>query len=244
MAMVGPSHLGKKSFVLFELQSHLSDTDILAVDRSIAGAREAASFCLTAPIFSPVKVVLIDSADELSEPAQDAYLKLCEETPPNICIIMIMEDNERLFPSLQSRIRKTIKWYPISLNEMHEFADSIHIENQLFLSACSGRPGLYQLLCDYNEELSSLYKVTTEIMTGVVNPAIVSTPKFILDLPNKPDPAREAASVICSFAAREALKQSGSYKIAAAFLHFSSLLVKMPNTNAEIYWQKICSSSM
>jgi hypothetical protein len=245
MALVGPSYLGKKSFVLSELQSNLAPPDILLVDRSIAGAREAISFCSTCPIFSSIRAVLVDDAGGLSEPAQDAYLKLCEETPPNVAIIMVMEDDGYLLSALRSRIRKITRWFPLNSDEMKEFAESESLTDQSALDLCNGRPGLYQLIYE-NKELVKLYALITEIINGPINSSIISTPKIILDLPSKPSTMREAVALICSTAVKNAIRNVGSsdnlsdvfYNRALSFLQFSVTLLRSPNTNADIYWQK------
>jgi len=250
MALVGPSYLGKKSFILNELQHTLAPPDILLVDRSIAGAREASSFCFISPIFSSVRAVLVDDAGNLSEPAQDAYLKLCEETPPNIIIILVMEDDGHLLPALQSRIRKTIKWFPLDSNEMKAFAESESF-NQSALELCNGRPGLCQLICE-SEELPELYTLVTKIIDGSINPSIISTPKVILDLPNKPSVMRDAIAIVCSMAVKSAIQNIGLHggslndfhNRALNFLRFSVTLLRSPNTNADIYWQKSCLLSV
>jgi hypothetical protein len=229
MALVGPSYLGKKSFVLSELQSNLAPPDILLVDRSIAGAREAISFCSTCPIFSSIRAVLVDDAGGLSEPAQDAYL----------------EDDGYLLSALRSRIRKITRWFPLNSDEMKEFAESESLTDQSALDLCNGRPGLYQLIYE-NKELVKLYALITEIINGPINSSIISTPKIILDLPSKPSTMREAVALICSTAVKNAIRNVGSsdnlsdvfYNRALSFLQFSVTLLRSPNTNADIYWQK------
>jgi hypothetical protein len=251
IALVGPPHLGKRSFILNELQSFLAISDFLVVDCSIAGAREAKIFCSTAPLFSPIKVILVDDAGNLSEPAQDAYLKLCEETPSNVCIIIITEDIGYLLPALQSRIRETIRWLPLNSNEMKAFIQSIPLEDCPALGLCNGRPGWCQFMCEH-EELSELYNLITEIVDGSINPAVVLTPEVVSDLPNKPSLMREAVAMTCSIAVRSVIRNlalyNGSFnnlcRRSLNFLQFSSILIKSPSVNAEIYWQKTCFLSV
>ena len=232
-ALVGPSHLGKRSFVEHELKSTLVHSDLLFVDSSVADAREAAKFCYSLPIFSPFKIVVIDNADKLSEPAQDAYLKLCEETPLKSRVMMITEDDRRLLPALRSRIRQIIKWYPLDTEEMVEFAGCRN--PRIFI--CNGRPGLYELI---TEELIHLHDLVSRIIIGLVNPIIVSTPKVILDLPNKLTPMREAISIVCSSAAKSVLPSREYHARAVKFAIFANELIKHPQINADIYWQKSC----
>lgn len=230
IALVGPPHLGKKSFVAQELKSLLVESDIFFANHSVADAREASLFCYSSPMFSPFKAVVIDNADKLSEPAQDAYLKLCEETPPKIRIIMITEDDGHLLPALRSRIKQTIKWYPLSTGEMVEFAGQ---NPNIFL--CEGKPGLYELITD---ELVALHDLVSQIILELVNPITISTPKIILDLPNRPSPMREVVSVICVLAAKSVLPSVRHHARAVKLMTFANEIIKYPQVNADIYWQK------
>jgi hypothetical protein len=239
IALVGPSYLGKHSFIHALLQEELSSLDILNADKSIAGAREALEFCESPSIFGSMKAVLVNDADKLSEPAQDAYLKLCEETPPGIIIIMIVEDDHHLLPALRSRIDTRIKWDLLSIEEMNEYASTLSDHPSMFIDC--RRPGLYQLIHG-DDKFTDFFKLIVEsIMKGA--DFTMPTPELIKNLPNKPTPIRDAASLVCSFAARSLISHVELRSRIVNFLKFASILIRLPSVNAEIYWQRYCLAS-
>jgi hypothetical protein len=107
---------------------------------------------------------------------------------------------------------------------------------------CEGKPGLYELITD---ELVALHDLVSQIILELVNPITISTPKIITDLSNKPSPMREMVSIICSSAARSVLPSTKYHAKAVKFVTFANEIIKHPQVNADIYWQKsFLTSSM
>lgn len=59
----------------------------------------------TTATFSPWRVVVIDSIDDLERPAANALLKSLEEPPANSLFLLVSHAPERLLPTIRSRCR-------------------------------------------------------------------------------------------------------------------------------------------
>jgi DNA polymerase-3 subunit delta' len=59
----------------------------------------------TTATFSPWRVVVIDSIDDLERPAANALLKNLEEPPPSSLFLLVSHAPERLLPTIRSRCR-------------------------------------------------------------------------------------------------------------------------------------------
>ncbi|MEM7270557.1 MAG: DNA polymerase III subunit delta' [Pseudomonadota bacterium] len=52
------------------------------------------------------RVAIVDAADEMNGPAQNALLKLLEEPPPKVLILLVAHAPNRLLPTIRSRCRR------------------------------------------------------------------------------------------------------------------------------------------
>lgn len=59
----------------------------------------------TTPTFSPLRIVLVDSADDLGREAANALLKNLEEPPPGTLFLLVSHAPGRLLPTIRSRCR-------------------------------------------------------------------------------------------------------------------------------------------
>lgn len=217
-----------------------TDSDIFVVDHTIDAARYVASSLSISSIYSPFQALVINGADRLSEPAQDAYLKLFEEPFEHLKIFLICNDDHWLLSPLHSRITRRIGWNPLTRSEMEEFinAESLSID-EFAIKVCDGRPGLYhEIISDKSYE--ELYKLMINIVTGLVNPMVVSIPDVIKKISSKSSIEIDIVSRICSMAIRDSLGQKLDRNIAINLLSFVSNLKRIPSINAEIHWQRAC----
>jgi DNA polymerase-3 subunit delta' len=72
----------------------------------IGQVREIKRYLLQAPNRSSRRTVVIDGAEFLTPEAENALLKTTEEPYPRALIILIVDDPERLLPTLRSRLQK------------------------------------------------------------------------------------------------------------------------------------------
>jgi DNA polymerase-3 subunit delta' len=63
------------------------------------------------------RVAIIDAVDEMNTAAANALLKLLEEPPPNVTLILISHQPSRLLPTIRSRCRE-LRLHPLSAADM------------------------------------------------------------------------------------------------------------------------------
>ena len=233
----GPPYIGKRSFILHALETLLESPDLLSVDHSILGAREASSFCSSAPIFSPYRAIIVDGADRLSDAAQDAYLRLSEEPPGPSRIFFIAEDEGNLSPALLSRMENVTRWSALGSSDMDSFIESQPItEDVEARRLCAGWPGLYLIMLG-KPEYVRLYSHVVRCICSVDSSFVASVPDAIKSLKSGRSPERDAVALICRKAALSLVGRINLHSRICRLLAFSSLLTRIPSTNAEIHWQ-------
>ena len=75
-------------------------------DGGIDLVRSASHFLWQKPVVSKKRTLIINNADNLTLPAQNAILKISEEPPAHALIILIVRDPEVLLPAVVSRFQK------------------------------------------------------------------------------------------------------------------------------------------
>lgn len=242
VALTGPSGLGKRSFLERELQEVVEESDRVSVDSSVDGAREAVSFLQSLPLFSPYRVAVVDGSGALSEPAQDAYLRLCEEPPSSSRVFFLVEDDGLLLPALRSRIQEVVRWRPLDAGEMEDFLESHPVARDTdALALCRGIPGLYEVMLGH-PEYPVLASAVAKIVEGGADPLSVPIPDAVSALPGKAVPEREAVAAVCRAAALARVGDPGARARIFAFLRFSAVLLRHPAANAEVHWQRAAVS--
>jgi len=236
--LVGSPHLGKASFARELLTSELHEADFMEMEPGIDGARQAVEFSRTDPVGSPVRAVLVDDADRLGEPAQDALLKLLEEAPPFLAVVLVAHDLGRMQPALASRVRTVVRWEPLSDDEMRAFAGSMLLAVSDFaLGVARGLPGMYKIVAElagFDELRSSALRAARRELS-LLSPV----PAVVKDLENGPGPVRDAAVHVLRGAAREVVHNSAA---AGEILRFCAVLSGSTSANAEIHWMRMVSA--
>lgn len=232
----GPSYTGKMTWISGLIQSHTHDSDIYISDSSVASAREAIEFASSRPSFSSYRVIIIDNAQSLSEPAQDAYLKLCEEPPNFLRFYFVTEDHDIFLPSLRSRLSYIYRWSRLDDSEMKDFiqVDSLSPDEEAG-RLCFGCPGLYHVISS-TPGLKSFYSEIMKSFDLNYDSVLAPIPEVLSEL--KDDVKRAAAIRICVRAFYDALASSVDRFRLSSLLNFSSVLHRHPSANAEIYWSK------
>ncbi len=67
------------------------------------GIRDLAAELALAPLEGRVRVAIVEAADRMNEPAQNAFLKTLEEPPPASVIVLCADAPDRLLPTIRSR---------------------------------------------------------------------------------------------------------------------------------------------
>jgi DNA polymerase III delta prime subunit len=230
IALVGPSHVGKRSFLEQELNQLLADEDIFIADLSVESSREAVSFSITTPILSPYRAIIIDNAEGLSDAAKDAYLKLCEEPPETCRVFLVLSDEGFLPHSLTSRLRWIIRWSLLSDEEITKVVESEEkIPDSNLVHLCYGKPGFYSTLSK-SVGFTELEKAISDY-----DPFSSATPAVLKELKSGASLEREAVSWIIYQIARK--NHSSKKLLTIGLLNYASNLIKYPSVNAELHWQ-------
>jgi DNA polymerase-3 subunit delta' len=98
------------------------------------------------PVMGHAKVFIIDEAERLDLPGQNALLKTLEEPPPETTLLLITDRPERLLPTVHSRCQ-VLHMAPLNESAMTQWFNQHNVDTQLrpWLSewAC-GAPGMAQ----------------------------------------------------------------------------------------------------
>ncbi len=248
IAISGPSNIGKSISISEVVNDSFEESDRIIIGSSIDDARDAALFLSVKPAFCKHRIIVVDNVESMSEPAQDAYLKLCEEPPLNTYIWFITSDIDLMLPALHSRIQETIKWLPLNFEEMREFLDSV--DDDIDLTArdfCSGRPGIYLAIAN-NTEFYELRDAVFSFLSGDYGiekkvPDIIR----LLDsksLNSKSSVLRTSVSEVCRMSVHNFIENSDYRDRSISLLNFASILLRYPTANAELHWQNTLISCL
>jgi hypothetical protein len=231
----GPEAVGKRSHLLESLEALDPPPDLSVPDPSAEEVREGLSDILSAPSFGPYRALVLEGLDTASEASVSACLKLFEEPPPGSRVFLLSEDPSLLPDPLLSRIQQTVRFGPLSVEEVRDYAKSVGEVNDFSVRVCSGRPGIYgELSSDpaYEKlwETARLVCFSKEVnLRNIV-------PEKIRDLPDPKSPGRLAASLACFDAAKSSLAEGGDRKKICGMLRFSSTLLRLSKFDASAHW--------
>ncbi len=168
----GPPRVGKKLFAAslanfletgdFEKPKLLIDFLLIEPDAEatigIDQARYLKSFLWQKPAASARRTAIINDSEAMTAEAQNAILKISEEPPESSLLIIVANDHEKLWPTLQSRLQK-IYFSPVPRklveNWLRDSIDCKADEAKRITEASYGQPGL-ALLTASNKEFQSL----------------------------------------------------------------------------------------
>ena len=83
-----------------EINSNEYKKDIITIDQI---REKIVNKAYEKPIISNKKVYVINDADKMNEPAQNALLKTLEEPPQYVVIILIVSNDNAILPTIKSR---------------------------------------------------------------------------------------------------------------------------------------------
>jgi DNA polymerase-3 subunit delta' len=123
----------------------------------IDAAREVRRFLATTPLTAKRKVVIIDEAEYLTEPAGNALLKAIEEPAGEPLILLITQDKGRVLPTIRSR-SLPVRFVRVSDEDLLAGLATQGYAKQAVASVlplAAGRPGLARLLLEDADALQA-----------------------------------------------------------------------------------------
>ncbi|MBF6604577.1 MAG: DNA polymerase III subunit [Chloroflexi bacterium] len=109
------------------------------------GIRELTSELALSPLEGGARVALVEGAHRMNEDAQNALLKLLEEPPPGVHLILAADDEDRLLPTIRSRCAR-IRLGTVATREIERWLADLEIADPPTASRLArlagGRPGI------------------------------------------------------------------------------------------------------
>ena len=103
------------------------------------------------PVMGHAKVFIIDEAERLDLPGQNALLKTLEEPPPETTLIMVTDRPDRLLPTIHSRCQ-VLHMGPLDSTAMDQWFDAASIapaDRDWLAHWARGAPGMAQRAVDH-----------------------------------------------------------------------------------------------
>lgn len=139
LLLTGPSGCGKTTIArILKKFLHCGDYDFFEVNcadfNGVDTVRDIRKLVNLAPISGDVKIWLIDEAHKLTGGAQEAFLKLLEDTPAHAYFIFATTDPAKLLPTVKTRASE-IKLKLLTLADLAALVGSVCEAEGLSLSS-------------------------------------------------------------------------------------------------------------
>ncbi len=108
--------------------------------------RQAQEFISIRPLEAPRRVLIVDEAENMNEPTQNAFLKTLEEPPSTAMVFLITMNPDRLLPTVRSRCFH-LRFGLLNTKDTEEVIKRLlpqtgHEELSRLVRLSMGRPGL------------------------------------------------------------------------------------------------------
>lgn len=114
------------------------------------------------------RVVVIDAAEKMAEPAQNAFLKLLEEPPVGVRFVLLSHSPQLLLPTIRSRVQK-VDALPLSRGQSEVLLDELGVDDPMkrtqLLFIARGLPGELRLLAGDDEAFMRRAEIVRDART-------------------------------------------------------------------------------
>ncbi len=117
-------------------------------DIPVESVRDMKVWAYQRPLYNSSKLVLIDDADRLSDPASNTLLKVLEEPPAYLHFILVSSLPTALLPTIRSRCQE-ISFAPLTDTQTAEALSDLALtveDKKLLTAVAAGRPGTARAL--------------------------------------------------------------------------------------------------
>jgi DNA polymerase III delta prime subunit len=135
-------------------------------------AREFSEFLYRQPVASPRRTLVINSAAEFTDQAQNAILKIVEEPPSHALIILTVRDINSLLVPLKSRLQSLYvapaKGEQATRTELEEKADEL--VEKVLMSVPAGRSAIIKQIVtdDKEDDVEKNQKITDTFLNRLI----------------------------------------------------------------------------
>jgi len=177
----------------------LIERDPKLKDIAIEQIRELQQNLALRPLEGRARIVLVDDAGELSEPAQIALLKTLEEPPKHAVLLLITLTPEALFETVRSRLQPLMLRSVATAEIAAALAGRKIKDAATIAAAAGGRPGIaLRLATDKSGDRSSRRAIENELFE-LIGSGLTARFAWAADLADERDPRKRSESIDVRF---------------------------------------------
>ena len=183
--------------------------------------------------------IIVDDADTMGVPAQNAFLKLLEEPPENVVFILTTHAPTLLLPTIQSRVAM-IEVHPVSEQQSREVILGLGVDDatkttQLLFLARGNVAHITRLVRDEDEFLrrSEMIKTARQVIQGSSYQRLITLKEAMSDRVQAIDLMRTMGEMI-AFG-----MQRNTSVATARQLHLITMTIEKLETNANVRLQLV-----
>ncbi|MCC6934784.1 MAG: AAA family ATPase [Candidatus Yanofskybacteria bacterium] len=150
VALLGDASPLETNLDFRELCPGIDDEEGTEKDIAVADARALRAWAYGRPLSGEHKVALIDEAHRLGIDAANTLLKVLEEPPAYLTIILVSSQPQQMLPTIASRCQE-LAFSPLDADDMARALADVRItpaQREVLLMVAGGRPGLARTLAN------------------------------------------------------------------------------------------------
>ncbi|MFA5188533.1 MAG: DNA polymerase III subunit delta' [Patescibacteria group bacterium] len=205
---------------------------------SVEQVREMQKFLYLTSFLNSYKIALVEHAEDLSESAQNALLKVLEEPWPKTILILICRDANLLLPTIISRCQ-VFKFLPISTDETYHYLIELGATREqarIYSALACGQIGVAVNFL-HNPEAFKIYLEKTTQLLELFSAKLTDKFKLIENLLANFDNHAERLEFLCQelnawqILARDLIFVQNNLNNLVTNVHFQEQLAKLAGIN-------------
>lgn len=149
-----------------EINSNEYKKDIITIDQI---REKIVNKAYEKPIISNKKVYVINDADKMNEPAQNALLKTLEEPPHYVVIILIVSNDNAILPTIKSRC-VIVKFNSLTNDEIKKIIGNVSDEElEILNGSLKGYSKIEEKVVQYKEIKNTIERLKNDQLLDVLN---------------------------------------------------------------------------
>ena len=149
-----------------EINSNEYKKDIITIDQI---REKIVNKAYEKPIISNKKIYVINDADKMNEPAQNALLKTLEEPPHYVVIILIVSNDNAILPTIKSRC-VIVKFNSLTNDEIKKIIGNVSDEElEILNGSLKGYSEIEEKVVQYKEIKNTIERLKNDQLLDVLN---------------------------------------------------------------------------